>query len=240
MNRDRTSAILISTDVTGGHWQLGTLPPPRGAFALVGWTDAPENAGVPLSAVRTLARALTAHGCVTFPSSHSSPQGGSGWNRGASGDFLCQVPLGAPSQAWRAAIYRLGAVRNLDLLCTSREEVVPALFDDEGYPWWLQGQFALLSPGAVPPRLTELKSLPAELFDSEWASSLSSLEIAGVDGIIRPGVDGDVIGIVTGSRAIQQEMVHHIRCAAADFDLECRCLPEAAFMEALSRNRGAT
>lgn len=229
----RAEAILVCNEAAGRHWQLGPLPRRQGEFALVGWTERAEDGGVPASVAGALARGLTSQGCVTFPCSaaRGAPRGR--WVRQGD-DHVGRFSMAA-SRGWRAALPGPLGRTDLPLLSTRREEAVLGLFDDADHPWWLQGQFALLSPpAAASPRLGEEQPLPSELVGEEWASCLGDLAEAGVVAILRPGVDGDVAGLASRSPDILRQLLEHVRRAAADFGLAFHAAPEDAFMKRLS------
>ena len=140
----------------------------------------------------------------------------------------------AASRGWRAALPGPLGRTDLPLLSTRREEAVLGLFDDADHPWWLQGQFALLSPLAAPPRLSEERPLPSEVVVEEWASCLGDLAEAGVVAVLRPGVDGDVAGLASRSPDILRQLLEQVCRAAADFGLAFHVAPEDSFMERLS------
>jgi hypothetical protein len=184
-----TSAILFHREPRGARWQLGALPPAVGTLTLLGWRLEPEpvDAGVPPPVAKVLARALTAVARVTFPSSSAGRPATAGWTaRG--GEWLCALGGGVRGRLAAAAQQRPAEPV---LLSTREPETVLQLFDDPVYPWWLQGQVALLSAPAhaLPP--PDRISLTALLSD-DWAGQAAAL---GVEGAVRPGVDGDVAGI---------------------------------------------
>jgi len=232
---DEREAILISNDANGDHWQLGVLPPPRGDFALIGWRTPAKDEGVPAAVVAALARGLVWYGRVTFPCSSVSMRSSSRWRRQGE-DYSACFGFTA-GRGWRPLLPgRLGAIK-LPLLSTVREEAVRGLFDDAAYPWWLQGQFALISPPeAAPPKLgsTSTRLLPAGLLGDEWTSCLNDLTESGFDALLRPGVDGDVAGLVARSSDIHRQLIGNIRRAAGDFGLACHVVPEDVFMERLA------
>src|SRR4029079_598060 len=58
---------------------------------------------------------------------------------------------------------------DLPLLSTDAEATIRRLFDDPGYPWWAQSQFAVLSQsGASSPEFDKIEFNPAALFNREW------------------------------------------------------------------------
>jgi hypothetical protein len=84
---------------------------------------------------------------------------------------------------------------HLGLMSTRRPETAMRLFDDAAFPWWMQGQGVLLSvPDAPPPAIEE--ALLLALFGEQWTRHAASLLPLGIEGVVRPGVDGDVAGKV--------------------------------------------
>jgi hypothetical protein len=83
-----------------------------------------------------------------------------------------------------------------NLISSRQPEVVTQAFDDPDFPWWLQGQALLLSaPDAAPPDLDEPALMV--LFEDDWAGQAASLHSVGVEGVVRPGVDGAVAGTLS-------------------------------------------
>ena len=72
---------------------------------------------------------------------------------------------------------------------------------------------------------------------SHWADALSELREAGVESILRPGVDGSVAGLLCTSLVVRGEVEESIRRAAADFGMACRILSEDAFAESLATGK---
>jgi hypothetical protein len=221
-------AILLSHDASNEHWQLGPLPPREGSITLVGWRTKEGESAVPPLVARVLARALVRYGRVSFPCSTVPTARASGW-----------CPLGADHiQAFpRRLVHGRGltfaALRDrseLRLLSTVREESVLGLFDDPAYPWWHQGQFALVSrPAESLPDIAPHRGLLGELIEPEWAETLGKLAAIGVDLILRPGVDGDVAGLLCTSLEVRQELEDRIRSAATEFGLACSVASEEVF-----------
>ncbi|MDX2267702.1 MAG: hypothetical protein NW208_06320 [Bryobacter sp.] len=188
MSQPHANSFLLCFDAKAPHWQLGPLPPPHGAFALLGWTVPAPDGGVPPAVAATLAEALLALGplaCAARP--HGALR-------------LCQNPAEAST-----------------------------LFDSPDYPWWLQGQFALvLAPAST------LSAWPASLMATTWASALPELSPVGVIGILRPGVDGAVAGILCRDEALLAAFVSSLQTAAARTGLATHTLDEASFQSALA------
>jgi hypothetical protein len=222
----RTS-IFACRDARGLHWQLGALPPANGRLTLIGWSEAGDtpDGGVPDEVARVLARALTSVARVTFPCSSVNPVATGVWSpldddliRGLTGKGL----------GGRIVAKLRGNPADIALMSTRRPETAMRLFDDAGFPWWLQGQVVLLSePGAPPPEIDE-ESLLA-LFGEEWTTHAASLAPVGIEGILRPGVDGDVAGLLTLTDAFEQVVLGALERETRRAEFDWALLPEKAF-----------
>jgi hypothetical protein len=197
----RTS-IFACRAARGRQWQLGPLPPARGRLTLIGWSQPAggRDAGVPEEVARVLARALTSVARVTFPSSLESPAATTVWSPLDNDMFRVLTGKGFGG---RIMAKLKGTPPHIALMSTRRPETARRLFDDAGFPWWLQGQVVLLSePDAPPPEIDGETLL--SLFGEEWTTRAASLAPAGVEGFVRPGVDGDVAGLLTLADPFEQ------------------------------------
>ena len=192
----RTS-IFACVDAREPHWQLGHLPPKTGRFALIGWkepTDAVE-AGVPEAVAQVLARAFTSIARVMFL---TDPAGLDGWTP-LEGDQVSKLP--SRSVVTRITARLRGAPSSIALVSTRHPETAMRLFDDAGFPWWQQGQVVLLVEPTPDQRDVEPEVFDTEtllgLFDEDWTTRAASLTATGVMGVVRPGVDGDVAGLLS-------------------------------------------
>lgn len=180
-------------DAREPHWQLGPLPPPVGYLALVSWeqTPRPEDDGIPRAVAGVLARALTSVTRVTFPSSIAASTSAD-WT--ATGQDMVRTPPVGLGERLRA--FAASKPATVTLVSTRRAEPLAGAFNDPAFPWWMQGQVLVLSdalegpPDVVPADL-------AALLGDDWASRLAELAPRGVRGAVRPGVDGDVAGLLT-------------------------------------------
>lgn len=224
-----TDSILVTHGATSAVWQLGPLPPPVGVLALIGWTERGLDGALPCSVVNVLARALARRSRVTFPSSLAAGASGRKWQ--ASGaDYITTIDLGT---LW----YR----SRIHLLSTRREEAVRGLFDDGDYPWWHQGQFALLSEAAAePPALFARESLLGKLIEPMWAESLREFGTLGVQSILRPAVDGSAAALLCISPAIWEQTEDCLRASAAEYALSYRQVDEEEFAESLAISHRST
>lgn len=189
------SSFFICRQPRGDHWQLGPLPPGMGQMMLIGWRRAPASpdAGVPETIATVLARALTAVARVTFPCSSVAGAIAEDWTP-ASGDLVKELGRPGLFRRMREAIGQSSAT--IRLLSTRRPETVVQLFDDARHPWWQQSQVGLLSaPEAIPPDCDWATWL--SLLGGNWPAQFDTLLRSGVLGILRPGVDGDVAGLLS-------------------------------------------
>jgi hypothetical protein len=179
-----------------------------------------------------LARAFVRFGRVTFPCSTLKLTDNRDWHE-FNGDYVANPKLGTTGH-WADALTGLFRPAALPLLSTNREASVYALFDDPFYQWWNASQFALLSqPPESPPDLASESFSPSDLLGDQWAKTLAGFTRGGVKAILRPGVDGDVIGLLCSSPEFRDEIEAKIQMAANECGLGFRLLPEAAFAASL-------
>jgi hypothetical protein len=115
---------------------------------------------------------------------------------------------------------------------TGDPEVASRLFDDPGFPWWLQGQGALISSREslpIPDRATLLA-----LIDPAFMVTQASLSALGAVALVRAGVDGDVAGVVSLNREVEAELVSSLEAAASEVGIAWLLLAEELFAMSLS------
>jgi len=188
------------------------------------------DCGVPDVVAAVMARALTGIFRVTFPLSGDRcdalpPSGGDSEYR--------VLPLPGSGLAMRLkAIYR-GMPSRTCLVSTRSPQIVMQLFGDPGFPWHLKSQVALLSaPGAEYPEIAT--NVLLALADDDWAKEAEALRGSCVEGIVRPGVDGDVIGALSLTADFQDRLCQMLEREARTAGLGWLLLSEAEFMEALA------
>jgi len=220
---EESQLILLARVAVAQHWQLGRLPPPHGSFILIGWKPGGEDGGSPHHAVKTMARALSSFGQVVIPSSSVSGDESFDWRRDGVDQVACLRVSGRPGRSL------------LTLRCTEGEHSIRSMFEDPVYPWWYQGQFALLCRrGTPPPDLEILSGFVGILLSDNWTSALAQLQVSGVLAVLRPGVDGDVAGLHCASDEVREELERCIEQAARACGVACQILSEADFMERLT------
>jgi hypothetical protein len=226
--------LFVTHDGPGPQWQLGSPSSEPAAFTLIGWNADPCDGAVSERVVDVLARSLTAFGRVTFPCSTITPAGTPGWQRMEGSDFIIRCRVRSFFDRL-AAQFSGRAPIDLTLLSTIAEPAVRRLFDDSGFPWWLQSQFALLSAhGAVPPDFDQIKFNPAMLFERKWPEYLGMLHCLGVQAIVLPGVDGDVAGLLFAANELRDRVETILSRCAQEFGMTLYRGSETEFAKALS------
>lgn len=230
LERAYINAILLTEEPGERHWQLGAFPAGDGLGLMIGWTVESPEGGVPTSAATALVRAMTRCGRITFPKSIKSSGDRDSWQKQGD-DEVARLAI-ATQNPWRRLLPG-GALTTISLLSTRREEVAVDLFEDPYFQWWNASQFALVSrPPEMPPRLAS--PLPAELFEDNWPEAMARLQAAGVDMIMRSGVDGDVCGLAFRSRSTRSDFERVLNTAADECGLVVRTVSNSAFGQILS------
>lgn len=224
------SAILLTDEPGERHWELGAFPTGDGLGVMVGWTVESPEGGVPASVAAVLVRAMARCGRITFPCSIKPSGDSDSWQKRGE-DEVARLAI-ATQSSWRRLLSGV-ALTTIPLLSTRREDAARDLFEDPYFQWWNASQFALVSrPLEVPPRLAS--PLPSELFEENWPEAIARLQAAGVEMIMRSGVDGDVCAIAFRSSSIRSEFEGMLDTAAAEFGLVVRTVSNAAFGQILS------
>lgn len=229
--------LFITHDAPGPQWQLGSPSSKLGAFALVGWSLDDFGGGIPEPIVNVVARSLVVFGRVTFACSTIPVSNTPGWQMQGV-DFVSRYRTRSVFGRM-AARFSDRAPVDLLLLSTRSEQTVQRLFDDPGYPWWNQGQFVLLSPADTsPPDFDKIAFNPATLFEREWSEGLGDLQRLAVQAILRPGVDGDVAGLLCASTEVRDRFEAILSRSAEDVGMSVQYTSEAEFIEALASRMG--
>ncbi len=230
VERAYINAILLTDEPGERHWQLGAFPAGDGLGMMVGWTVESPEGGVPASVATALVRAMARCGRIAFPSSIRSSGDRDRWQKQGEDDV---ARLAIATQSPWGRLLPGGGLTTISLLSTRREEAALDLFEDPYFQWWNASQFALVSqPAEMPPRLAS--PLPAELFEDNWSEAIAPLQAAGIEMIMRSGVDGDVCGVAFRSRPTRNDFEAMLNTAAAECGLVVRTVSNAAFGQILS------
>lgn len=215
---------LIATRAPhGAYWQLGSLPPQAGHLLLIGWRLPRLSAGggLPSLVTNVLARALVSIATVSFLVSKVD-----------AGTHDKQYALGTGGIAEYIRSRWMHAPTHATLLSTSDAQSAVKLFDDDGYPWHLQGQVALLSASHADIASLDRKAV-LELIEPDWMTSAAALASSGISGVLRPGVDGAVVGILCLSDTFEQALVAALQRESQSAGLDWTLLSEDALAQAL-------
>ncbi len=223
------SMIVLTGDPAERYWQLGAFPAGDGLGVMAGWTLESPGGGVPAKVARVLAGAMARYGRITFPCSVGSLGSGDSWQM--QGEDAVSRPAIAARGAWRRLLSRVAPAK-IPLLSTRREDAALDLYDDPSFQRWNASQSALVSrPPDVPP--PHVSPLPFEHFEENWPNAIALLQAAGVEIIMRSGVDGDVCGLAFCSNSARSEFEGMLHTVAADCGLAVRTLSNAAFGQIL-------
>lgn len=202
-------------------WQLGRLPLASGTLVLIGWRTypTPVDEGMPEAVGEVLARAMASAANVIFLSSDVKGDVLADWN--IVGDSLV-CALKEESLLKRALSSLSSVSSTIVLLSTRKPEVVIRLFNDAAYPWWMQGQIALLSESEQPmPKMNRQTLL--SMFEDNWTQNALALQNLGIQSIMRPGVDGSVAGFLfltaDFSKRFLKTLENESRAAGFDWNL---------------------
>ncbi len=120
-------------------------------------------------------------------------------------------------------------------LCLTRDVALAAtLFDDGAFPWGLQGQFGLLcAEHVLVETLATLGIALDSLIEPGWGAALPGMNAVGVNAVLRPGVDGDLAGLLAADAAGRENFIEALAYAARQSSVPFNMLDEGAFSAAL-------
>lgn len=228
------TAIFVCHDPHGSHWQLGPLPATGSTMTLIGWKQVSESVdgGIPDDVAAMIARSLTGVARITFLA--STPEmaiSSNAWS------FMGECFVRRVEKAGLAGRIQCVFDRipyNAVLVSTRCPKTALRLFDDCSFPWWLQGQVAILSrPEAAPPNLD--RAMLVSLLGDEWTRWAAEYSGEEIFGVLRPGVDGDVIGLLSLTSSFETAILRVLENESMQMNFEWALLSEDAF-----RNRLAT
>ena len=199
------TTMLACRNARDARWQLGDVPAGGDGWTLFGWRQQPSatDAGIPAEVAAALADALSSVARVTFPCSTERVSPTGDW-----------VPRGVHHVRTLAAEGVADIIRSklkheprdLVLLSTRDAAAIVRLFEDVEYPWWLQGTLVLLSDPESPPPDVDRQQFVALLRGGPSADDLQLVNAA-VSAVLRPGVDGDVAGLLSRDATFVERFV---------------------------------
>jgi len=155
------------------------------------------------------------------------------WKDGAAGDGGVPAAItGVLARSWTSIarvtfLSSVGGARDGTIVSTRDAAAAARVFDDAAFPWWLQGQAAVLSdPDAAPPAVDKPSLLA--LFEEDWAVRAAAIEPRGVRGVARPGVDGDVAGLLALTDEFDARLLESLEREARVAGVGWTVVPETA------------
>jgi hypothetical protein len=122
--------------------------------------------------------------------------------------------------------------RTFALVTTARPRVAAEAFNDPGFPWWMQAQFALISLVDAPePHITRDEILDL-LSAPETAEQL--LQRHKLVACLSPGVDGDIAALLTLGEPEQHALLTVLHQIAAEANVPVITVEENDFSERLA------
>ncbi|VAW78866.1 hypothetical protein MNBD_GAMMA15-1331 [hydrothermal vent metagenome] len=226
--------IFCCRDIKSSQWQLVPLPKDAGSLILIGWKERPDDMDGNISErlASILGSTLTAIARVSFPQStiKTKYNQNDGWETD-NNDLIRNLGKGGLTERAGALVKNLPS--EIHLVSTEIPESVAPLFNDPVYPWWLQGQVALLSrPGNTAPEI-DRKTVLA-LLNGNWGTEISNLVSIGVQGLFMPGVDGAVAGLYVFSRDFEKLFFSEIKRQCKQLNMRWEEFGEDEFSEHLS------
>jgi hypothetical protein len=227
------ATILACVDPVNAHWQLGPLPPAEGRLLLIGWSMPVHavDSGVPEVVGAILARALTSIARVSFPVSEHDQVASREWGE-PSVDDVRILSSGGLFERADAALKGEPAIVKLVSTCEARTAL--RIFEDSAYPWRLQGQVAVLSSLNSGPPDIDRKAL-LSLISDHWAEQCVQLRFRGIDAVIRPGVDGDILGVLSLTDEFTSRFLEAVEREAREAKFDWFLLTERDFSDTLAR-----
>lgn len=211
-------SLLLCHAPHSAKWQVSRSG--RGRVLLIGWADTSlrVDAGVPSWVVQIFAKAFTHSHRVSFPSTVVRPDAAELYTLMNAGGIWHRLTSSGP--------------RMFALVTTARPGVAAEAFNDPGFPWWMQAQFALISLVDAPePQITRDEILDL-LSAPETAEQL--LQRHKLVACLSPGVDGDVAALLTLGEPEQHALLTVLHQVAAEANVPVITVDENDFSERLA------
>jgi len=196
--------IFCSRDTNSSQWQLVTISKKAGSLSLIGWKEISSDSDGEISdkIISIIGSTLTAIARVSYPQSTVTIKSTQtdGWIP-SSGDLFLNLGSGGLMERVSALVKNLPS--EIILISTLSPESVAPLFNDPGYPWWLQGQIVLLSETENSAPKIDRKTM-LNLLNGDWNNEIPKLLSLGIQGLFAPGVDGAVAGFYSFSEVFKE------------------------------------
>lgn len=228
----KTLSILVSTSARSAQWQLdGFLGTPTSV--LLGWQQTPRavDDGVPDEVASVLSRALCRYAQVSFL--FSAPENIIAMHQKDSYSFQPIREEGV--FALQVARWGSGRPPHLVIVSSSEPKVVFQLFDDGYFSWVLQGQTVFLS--SLLDLIPDFRAVPTKAWQMKYQDiPLDVINDYSLMGIVRPGVDGDVAGILFRSIQDRGYFLTALQEEAESSSMKFKRCDESEFMGSLANS----
>lgn len=228
----KTFSILTSTSPRSAQWQLaGFVGAPTSM--LWGWHQAPRavDNGMPDEVANVLSRALCR--CARISFLFSAPEEITATYQK---EFYSIQPIREPGP-FAPPIVRWwsGSPPRLVIVSSSDPNVVFRLFNDGYFSWVLQGQTAFLSSLSDP--VPDFRDVLSKAWQNKYQDApLDAINDYSLMGIMRPGVDGDVAGILFRSIQDRGNFLTALQEEAESSSMQFKHCDEAEFMDSLANS----
>jgi hypothetical protein len=216
--------LLVSPGTPPDKWQL--FPHMTGHMLMIGWrlaTGRSVDDGVPPEVAPVLALALANLGWVSFFDSSEPIR--------TPDDQVS--PINPPGFSGRVRAAVAGLPKEVYLVSTRRPDLVASAFVASFFSWVMQGQAILISPhDRKPPELDWSQML--SITGGESSALEAAISEWGAEAVVRPGVDGDVAGLLATDEIVTKRAVASLRDAACSHGFDMRILSESEFAEVLA------
>ncbi len=215
--------IYLCDKPTDTCWQLGAELSKEKEVLLIGWTMVSEDGGVPNDIVSILSESLATIGRVSFPISLESTELGIVKEKN-----LTSQPL--HSSGMKGIMERLftGIPKYSFILSSSKPEVIEKTFNAAYFSWEMQSTVATLSDSKKPVPTIDIKTLKNLVDNKSWIATSKAIQ-SDIIGILKPGTDGSVAGLLFFSNETKAAFVRVIRSTASKYGIEVMLVEEEDF-----------
>lgn len=182
------------------QWNLGSFGSFAGPTWLLGWRQnpVPLDGGMPKAVSAVFSQAFTASATVMGLCTQAALPLQSDSRTDSSSDILPYqaVALTSATRAQRLLNRFTGEPDAIYLVASRDSMTIARLFDNPTFNWSLQGQVILLSSRNELDLSRIQWKMVKTIFSGNWLNALNHLLSIGIEAVIKPGVDGDVAGVV--------------------------------------------
>lgn len=221
--------ILVCTSARLPQWQLAGYID-TSTSVLLGWHQATMSVdgGVPAEVAKVISNALCRGTRISYLcgdleqiiETHSR-------------EFCSIQTITESGLIARFIAYWSGVPPNAAIVSTNNPKVALHLFDTSYFSWVLQGQSVFLSDLSVP--VPDLKKVVSKTGQRKYENApMDALNDYSLVGMMRPGVDGDVTGILFRSVQDRANFLTSLQEEAGSSGMQFKHCDESEFMDSLA------